>query len=486
MKTLKRISFFVLLAFVVLLSVLLFNTYTLKSYQIDVAPASEPQLKEGWAQRLSQAIQVPTINHENPIHNDTATFSRLINLLEANYPLVSKNMEVKRFGHSLLYRWKGKNASLPPVLYMAHLDVVPVEQGEQAWEYPPFSGAIEQGYIWGRGAMDVKNLVCAMLEASEHLIEKGFEPQRDIYFAMGQDEETGGMEGNGKIAQYLQESRVRLEYVLDEGLFILSGVFPGVSLPTALVGIAEKGSVDLQITALSEGGHASNPPRDNAVALLSQALVKINQKGFPAGISGATGDMFRFLAPEMSLPFNVLFSNMWLFEPLLLSQLDRPPTMSSIRTTVAPTILEGSQKSNVLPQKAHAVLDLRLLPGETQHSAAEYISKLVAGERVKVDFLHPPLEIDNPSPISCVDCEPFQIIHQSIKEVFGQVLVAPSLFVARSDSKHYVKLANHVYRFNPLQLNKEDISRFHGTNERISLDNYEKIIGFYIKIMEKN
>jgi carboxypeptidase PM20D1 len=486
MKTLKLSLYILLICLIALILVLSFNTLQLKSYQLQVQPKSAPTLKADWESRLSQAIQIPTVNHENQALNDTSAFAKMIRFVLESYPLVSKTMEIKRFGYSLLYRWKGKSSKGLSYLYMAHLDVVPIEKSETEWIQPPFSGAISEGFIWGRGAMDIKNLVCGILEAAEYQIAQGFTPENDIYFAFGQDEETGGKDGNGQIAQYLEDNNIRFQYVLDEGLFILNGVIPGVSQPIAFLGVAEKGSVDLELTAFSDGGHASNPPRDNAVATLSKALVKINQSGFPRSLSGVSRLMFTHLAPEMSLPFSLLFGNIWLFEPILLSQLDKAPTMSTIRTTVAPTMLEGSQKANVLPQKARAVLDLRILPGETQKSAKDYITKVVNDPKVSVDFFIQPSPFDEPSPISCVECQDYNQIHTSIKESFENVLVTPALFVARSDSKYYVRLAQNVYRFNPLVLNPEDISRFHGINERISVENYKKIIHFYIRLFEKN
>ncbi len=486
MKKIKKIGIALFLGLLVFVVVLFANALSVRSKQMVVPIKPLPELKSGYAGRLSGAIQIPTINYEDHSRNDTLAFRAIINYLRKTYSLADSLLEpVLVNKYSLLYRWKGKNPTLKPVLYMAHLDVVPVEK-EIDWTYPPFSGQIAEGYIWGRGSMDVKNLVCAMLEAAELLLAKGFQPERDIYFAMGHDEETGGLDGNAKIADYLRSKSIRFEYILDEGLFILSGVFPGISKPTALIGIAEKGSLTLQLKAISRGGHASNPPRDNAVALLSNALNRIHQKGFRPHISGATRTMFSTLVPEMSLPYNILFGNLWIFEPLIITQLDNPPTMSTIRTTVAPTILAGSQKSNVLPQEAKAVLDLRLLPGETQKSALEHIRNLVGDERVQVEPIEEINEIDNPSPISCVECPAYELIHRSIRETFDNVIVAPGLFVARSDSKYYISIADNIYRFNPLQLSGQDIIRFHGTDERISIENYSKIIHFYLNLFEKN
>jgi len=301
--------------------------------------------KDSICEHLSKAIQFRTISYPDTSKIDGSEFLALHDYFEKTFPTLHSTLIKKVIGkYSLLYKWKGRNTDLKPILLMAHFDVVPAESNaENPWKHPPFAGNIADGYIWGRGTLDDKSSVLGILEAVETLVAEGFQPERTIYLAFGHDEEVGGFNGAAKIAKHFHSSGIEFEYVLDEGGLIIDGMLPGVSAPTALIGIAEKGYLSIVLTAESQGGHSSAPPKHTAVGVLSTAIHKLEKSPLPGEIKGATKIMFEYLGPEMSFFPKMLFANLWLSGGLLKSQLSKSSfTNAMLRTSTAATMFEGS------------------------------------------------------------------------------------------------------------------------------------------------
>ena len=365
------------------------------------------------------------------------------------------------------------------------MDVVPADSAaEKSWSYPPFSGQIADNYIWGRGAMDDKVNVLGILEAAEYLLNTGFRPQRTIYFAFGHDEEIGGNGGAAKIAEVLRSRRVELDYVLDEGGNIVEGIIPDVAAPVALIGIAEKGYLSLELKIETPGGHASIPPAHTAIGILSSAIDKLERSPFPSRLTPPVRQMFEFLGPEMPWQKKIVLANLWLFDPLLRYRLAKSPlTNAAIRTTQAATVFNAGVKENVLATSAQAIVNVRILPGDTISQVIDRTRQVINNAEIKIA----PLAIrSEPSPVSDAESDAFKLLHRTIRQVAPGVLVAPSLLVATTDSRHYAKLTRNVFRFLPITLGPDDARRFHGIDERISLDDYERCVQFYVQLMRNS
>lgn len=453
--------------------------------QIDVAPAAPIQIDvDAAAQRLSRAIRHRTVS---PVDSASqAEFERFHAFLTESFPALHKRLTRETVNqHSLLYTWQGTRAELKPILLLAHMDVVPADaEDSPRWRHPPFAGAVADGYLWGRGAMDDKGSLMAILEAVEHLLSAGFQPARTIYLAFGHDEEIGGNNGAAKIAATLAARNVQLEFVLDEGMNILSGVIEGVTTPVALIGIAEKGYLSIQLSADAAGGHSSIPPADNAINSISRALQRLEAAPFPAKLSGPTGAMLEFLGPEMAWSKKLVLANLWLFEPLAANRLSKSPlTNALLRTTIAPTIFHAGVKENVLPSQAHAVINLRVMPGESTATALEHVRKAIDDPQVKLTPL--PIRIE-PSAATDIESPSFKLVESTIRQTAPDAIVAPALLVAATDSRHYAGLTKNILRFLPITITAADTKRYHGIDERISLADYLRCINFYARLIRNS
>ena len=483
----KKAALAVLALFSVLIAIVSIRAAGFRSRQIPVDPIQPIAInRDQLAQRLSQAIQFKTISLQNSKDPGAEEFRRFHAFIDQSFPQVARHLKKEIVGgYSLLYGWPGKDPQLKPALMMAHLDVVPVDPAtESSWSEPPFSGRIAGGFVWGRGAMDDKVSVLGLLEAVEYLLAKGFQPQRTIYLAFGHDEEIGGNAGAAQIAALLRSRAVELEFVLDEGLNIFDGVIAGIGAPAALVGIAEKGYLSLELTAARAGGHSSTPPADTAIGALARALERLDGRPFPARLSAPARAMFEFLGPEMAWSKKLVLANLWLFEPLLKKQLSRSPlTNALIRTTAAPTMIHAGVKENVLPSAASAVINLRLAPGDTIAGAAARVRDVIRDRGVEVKPL--PVRIE-PSEVSDTRSSAFALLHRTIRQTAPQALVAPALLVAATDSRHYQPLTKNIFRFLPITLRPEDVKRYHGVNERIAIEDYERCVRFYVQLVRNS
>jgi carboxypeptidase PM20D1 len=467
-----------------LLAVVLARTAMVESKQVRTEPVTDLAVDaRAAAERLAGAIRFPTISHEDAAKVEDAAFRGLHRYLEQSFPRVHSTLTREIVGgYSLLYTWEGTNPQLPPILLMSHTDVVPVEPGtEKAWTHPPFSGRIVDGYVWGRGAMDDKAGVLGILEAVELLAGRGFRPERTVYLAFGHDEEVGGPKGAAALAAVLDRRGVRPDFILDEGGIITEGMVPGVEPPVAMISTAEKGYVSVELVAATEGGHSSMPPRTTAIGKLAEAVRRLEENPMPARIDGATRRSFEYLAPEMPFGPRMFLANLWLFGPLGERQFGAEPAGNArIRTTAAATVFQGGIKENVLPSRARAVVNFRILPGDTIEDVLRHVRDTV-GPDIKVAVTGSlPTE---PSPESDVHGSEFGLLQRTIAQVFPVMLVAPSLLSGGTDTKHYRKLTRNVYRFLPVRITETDLARVHGTNERIGVESYGEAVRFYAQLL---
>jgi carboxypeptidase PM20D1 len=471
----------------ILFGVVVVRTLSFTSRQLDVPAAQQTPLdRDAVLRRLSEAIRYRTITSQILTEPASGEFQRFHAFLAKSFPRVHESLAKETIAdHSLLYRWQGEDGRLLPILLMAHMDVVPVDAAsESAWQHPPFSGEIAQGFIWGRGTMDDKGSVMAILESVETLLAQGFQPQRTVYLAFGHDEEVGGNNGAARIAAALRSRAVELEFLLDEGLNIVSGVVAGIAAPVALIGIAEKGYVTVRLTTETTGGHSSIPPTNTAIGIISRALHRLEAASFPSRLTVPTRQMLDFLGPEMAWPKKIALANLWLFDPLVRKQLAASPlTNAAIRTTLAPTILNAGIQENVLPTAANAVVNLRLLTGESVAGAIEHVAKAIDDRQIKITPL--PVRME-PSPVSNIEAPSFKLLHRTIRQTAPETIVAPSLLVAATDSRHYAGLTRNLYRFLPITVTPEDAARYHGINERISIQDYERCVRFYTQLIRNS
>ena len=434
------------------------------------------------AQHLSHAIQIPTLTDARPMSERAAEFERFHKFLASSYPLVHQRLQREVVGgHSLLYTWHGSDKALKPLLLMGHMDVVPVVAGsESTWRQPPFSGAIAEGEVWGRGALDDKQHVIAILEAVEHLLAQVFTPRRPMLLFFGHDEEGAGTGGASQAARLLQERGVQLELAIDEGGIITEGAIAGVARPVALVRTAEKGYLTLQLSVEGEGGHSSAPDRPTTIGILARALNALEANPFPQTMTAPLRGMLETTAGEMSLSRRIVLRNLWLFEPIVLAQMAKDPGTDAVtRTTIAPTMLQGSPKDNVLPITASATVNFRVLPGETSTTVMQRVRDVIDDERVKVTAL----TISEPPPEAALAGPQFALIRQTIQQVQPDALVSSFLLGGATDVRHFSALTPNTFGFSMARGGNDLLARAHGTNERIAIADLVNGVRFYIQLI---
>lgn len=482
----------VLLAFVLALAVVLVvNAMRLPSVQEGPETAVAILVDEQAAvARFAGAIRIPTISHERVEDTDTAAFRALHDYFERSYPLVHERLRRELVSDlSLLYTWEGSEAGLRPMVLMGHQDVVPIVPGtEDDWTHPPFSGEVADGAVWGRGTLDDKISVVSILEAVEALLADDFQPRRTVYLAFGHDEERGGTRGAKAVAELLA-SRGAEPYalVLDEGGAVARGMIPGLDGTVALVGIAEKGYVNLELRVDGAGGHSSAPPGQTNIGVLAEAIAELEEHPFPARLQGATRSMIDHVAPEMSLGPRVVLANLWLFEPLVTRMLAASPESAPmVRTTTAATIVEGGVKANVLPITARAVVNFRILPGETTETVMERVRDVIDDDRVRVSVYGD--EAVDPSAVSDPDGPEFRLLSRTLRQVMAGegVVVTPYLVTGGTDAKHYSGRSNAVFRFLPVVIEGDALTRIHGTNEHLPLEALAPSIRFFQQLIRNS
>ena len=429
---------------------------------------------------LRELVQCRTVSYYDHSLEDEAEFAKLIDLLPKLYPHVWDACPLTRLpDRGLLFCWQGKAHDAPAVM-MAHYDVVPVE--EEDWEKPPFAGIIEDGVLWGRGTLDTKVTFNGVLSAAEHLLKTGFVPEQDVYFAFSGGEEVNG-EGAVHIVKWFEEHGIRPAMVVDEGGAVVEKVFPGVKTPCGLIGIAEKGMMNLTFSTASAGGHASAPKPHTPVGILSKACCALENKPFPMHISAPAAKMFDTLGRHSTFLYRMIFANLWLFSGVidLLGRTSGGEINALVRTTVAFTQAEGSKAPNVIPPKASMTANLRLSPADTVEGAVERIRKIIKDDSVTLT-VGSSME---PSPISRTDCAAWDKVASAVSETWQGCIVSPYLMVQCSDSRHYRDLSDCVYRFSAMDLSSAERATIHGSNERIRLEAVGRAVEFYIRLLRQ-
>ena len=435
-------------------------------------------------EHFQQAIRIATISKDYPAPVNPEPFLAFHQHLIDSFPAVHNFAERTIVNdYSLVYRFEGTQKDLKPVLFMGHMDVVPVDDETLAkWTHGPFAGTIADGKIWGRGAIDDKSTVMALMEAMELSLKHGKLPKRTVYFSFGHDEEIGGSQGAKKVAEYFAELDVSFEFVLDEGGLILDGFFESVDQPIAIIGIAEKGFVNIRLVAERPGGHSSMPPENTGPGILAQAIVKLEENKFPVTLE-YTNIMFDAIGYFADYKSKFAMANQWLTAPLVKqSMLSKQSTAAALRTTTAATMLKGSSKSNILPTRATATVNFRIIPGETAETVLERVKNIIDDPRITYEVFMS----NDPSSVSSTQSLGFQLIEQTIREFNGDALVAPYMVMGGTDSKYFYPLTDSVYRFLMIRLDPSTMGIVHGIDERISVDNYVMGIQYFYELLRKS
>lgn len=444
------------------------------------APAPISFDKEAAVNSLAALVRCKTISYTDPSLEDNAEFQKLVTSLPSLYPRVYDVCSVRELpDRGLLLRWPGRSSENPSVM-MSHYDVVPVD--EEKWEKPPFAGIIEDGVLWGRGTLDTKATLNGALSAANHLIAQGFVPENDVYFAISGGEEING-KGAPNIVQYFADHGIEPALVVDEGGAVVENVFPGVTKPCGLIGIAEKGMINAEFFAESNGGHASAPKPHSPIPTLANACKKLESRPFQAHIQGPAALMFDTLGRNSTFLYRLIFANLWCFGWIidLLGRMSGGEINAMIRTTVAFTQMEGSNARNVIPTEARIVANMRLNPSDSVQSALDYLRKTVNDPKVRITAL----ESSEPSRVSQVDCPAWDKVSAAVADTWPGCIVSPYLMVQCSDSRHYGRISDRVYRFSAMDMTALERATIHGNNERIRLEAIYRSVEFYIRLLQQ-
>ena len=463
------------------LAVIVFRTVTFTPKAQPPVSGREVEFnKDAAISALAELIKCKTVSYNDKALEDDKEFEKLISLLPELYPEVFWTCSFRQLpDRALLFKWLGKSSAAPSVM-MAHYDVVPVD--EAGWEKPPFDAIIENGVMWGRGTLDTKVTFNGVLSAANHLIKQGFVPENDIYFAFSGGEEVNG-KGAVNIVDYFADNNIPVALVVDEGGAVVENVFPGVKQPCGLIGIAEKGMMNAQFKTNSNGGHASSPKPHTPVGILSAACKRVEDHPFKMHLTKPVAEMFDTLGRHSTLLYRMIFANLWCFGWVidLLGKTGGGEMNALLRTTVAFTQMEGSSARNVIPTEAKMVANMRLNPMDSVESALSYLRKTVGNNAVEVTAL----ESFEPSRISETNCPAWDSVASAVAETWRGCIVSPYLMVQCSDSRHYGRISDHVYRFSAMDLTAQERSTIHGNNERIRLETACKAVEFYIRLMGK-
>jgi len=477
-----------LLSIIVVIAIIL-GTYRASTLYVDQQfhPSKETNRvvvdQEKVIANFSKAIQIATISRDYPAPVIPEPFLAFHQHLQVSFPKVHQLAERKIINeYSLVYKFKGSETSLKPALFMGHMDVVPVdEETKDKWTHEAFAGVVDKDNIWGRGALDDKATVMALMEAMELSLKEGKQPKRTLYFAFGHDEEIGGSQGAKNIAEYFVQQGVNFEFVLDEGGAILKGYIKNVDQPVGIIGIAEKGFMNIRLIAERPGGHSSMPPENTGPGILAAAIVKLEKNKFPATLR-YTNLTFDAIGSYADFKTRFAMANQWLTAPLIKKKLLADQSKAAgLRTTTAVTMMKGSSKSNILPTKASVVVNFRILPGETWETVLAKVKSIVNDERVGFEvFMN-----NNPSKVSGTDSKGYKWISQTIREFEPDTLVAPYLVMGGTDSKYFYPLTDSVYRFLMIKLTPDVQKTIHGIDEHIKIEDYVEGIQYFHELIRK-
>ncbi|HMU47049.1 MAG TPA: M20/M25/M40 family metallo-hydrolase [Chitinophagaceae bacterium] len=429
--------------------------------------------------RFSEALRIRTISSDDPSVFDSSAFRQMKNFLEKSFPFVHANLErtcINEFGY--IYRWEGIDKNKDPLVLLAHQDVVPVEEAaEKLWTYPAFSGAIKNDTVWGRGAVDDKGTLIAILEAAENLLQNNQHPLRTVYFCFGHDEETSGHYGAESIAKWFSDRNIHPFLVLDEGLEIIHKNYIPLKTPVALIGVGEKGYATFEVTSRIEGGHSAAPKRETAITILSDALKKVNDDPMPAVLINTVNLFLTSIKNELPGKMRFAISNLWLFKKKLLKEMAKNNgTNSLIRTTIVTTMINSGVKDNVIPSFATATINCRILPGETVEEVENFLTRQINDERI---FIKRTSACWNPPPMTSTESGAYKLIDSLTKKIFPQVVTAPLFVVGTTDARFFRSLSEGVINFIPVF----DSKGMHGVDERRSINDYLNLIFFFEQLM---
>ncbi len=486
----NRLLIFVLAVVVAILSTMAVRTVLLQAPAAAISAGTPTALaidSQGAAERLAGAVRFPTVSLTSGGPIDTAAFRGLHAHLQTSFPRLHETLTRDTVSSlSLLYTWQGSDATLNPLVIMGHLDVVPVpEPSLGEWTHLPFAGDVADGFVWGRGTLDDKVTVLAVLEAVEALINSGYTPRRTIYLTFGHDEEVGGRYGARAIVDRLVAQGVKPEMVLDEGGFMGAGLLPGIARRLAIVGIAEKGYVSLRLTSTAEGGHSSMPGTRTAVGALARAVTALEANPFPFALEGPTRNMIEAMAPYLPVGQRVAMANLWITSPWVQRALEKNPMSAALmHTTTSPTMLAAGIKDNVLPPEASAVVNFRIAPGETVESVIARVTQVIGDSLIHI------APIDSvgvgPSAVSSVEGRAWNVLSAAVQGISPSdpPPVIPYLVMGGTDAKYWGPHSDKVYRFLPIPLGDGDRARVHGVNERVSIPDFATSVSFFARLIQ--
>ncbi|WP_051026805.1 M20/M25/M40 family metallo-hydrolase [Nocardia higoensis] len=444
-------------------------------------PRTLEAVDDAVAERLAAALRCATVSGigEEPDESADGEFVRLAAHLEASFPRVHAELELRTFGHSRLYRWAGAEPERVSAILLAHQDVVPVGEG---WSRPPFAGVVDEEFIWGRGAIDDKSRMIALLEAVEGALEAGIGPKHTVYLAFGHDEEVFGDAGAVRMAEHLREAGVRADLLLDEGGVITEGIADGVHVPVASIMVGEKGYATVRLSVRELGGHSSMPGKQTAVGRLARAVARVQDRPMPLRVPPVTADMLARLRGVLPPARRLLLGAAGAARPLITRVMAaRPQTEAMVRTTTAPTVIRGGVKANVLPQHAEALINFRILPGDSVAGVLEHCRRVIGDPGVTVELAgmsSEPSRTESPGPA-------FELVARLAREVVPGAAATSGLVPGATDSRHYDGLAATRCNFAPIVLTEADLATIHGTDERISRLNYARLIEFDRRLIEE-
>ncbi len=477
----KKTLLVLFLGIIVIVAIVLINTFTFSSKQVESEIAKVEV--EAKISLLSKAITFQTISHKKGMIDDSA-FVGFHNFLKSSFPLLDSMLERELVSdYSLIYTWAGSDKSLEPLVLAGHMDVVPVEYSSQdEWEAKPFSGDVIDGHIYGRGTIDDKGSIIAILQAVEQLLKKGFTPKRTVILCFGHDEEIGGETGAKVMADILEKRGVRAWMVVDEGGTLATGIVPGIDQTVALIGTSEKGYVSLEISADMPGGHSSMPEKSNALEAVNAAVYTLKNNPLPNRLTNPIEGFIDHVGPHLPFTQKMAFANTWLFKPLIFSVYEKSASGAAlIHTTQTATVFNSGIKDNIVPNRAKAIVNYRLLPGDEPEAILQRAKEIIEDTNIRV-IIYDGFGVAA-SPVSSYENEQFQQLSSVIRAVNKDVLVSPYLVLGATDGRYYYNITDNVFRFSPIPLQKKDLKRIHGINERISVEGFQQSVNFYATLI---
>jgi carboxypeptidase PM20D1 len=432
-------------------------------------------------EKLRALVRIPTVSHADEASVDHAPFEAFVEALATEFPLLHQHLTLHRIlDHSLLFHWKGRSPA-DPVVLMAHIDVVPIDESAP-WQHPPFGAEVHDGAVWGRGTLDDKGSLVGITAAVEGLLADGFVPERDVWLSFGAREEVSGPDAPAAVEE-LRSRGVTPWFVLDEGGAIAHDAFPGVQPPLGVIGVTEKGTTTIELRAQGRGGHSSTPAPNGPTARIARAVVRLEKRQFAAALPEPTLEMFRRLAPHAPLPLRPLFTNARRLQPLvkraLLAAGAEPAAL--VRTTMAVTTLSGSPAHNVIASSATAAVNLRILVGDTVASVTEHVRRAVDDASIELELL----DANEPSPVSPYDDPAFELLTTTIAELFADAVPTPYVMMAATDSRFFTAICPRVYRFTPFRMTKAQRESIHSYDEHIGVADFLAGVRWYTRLIER-